>query len=319
MIYFNLPGLYEHFDLNIFFLHLYNENREYFRNNVQIQSIFGNFPYCTWDGGRNFPFYEQVSKERIQYIKNSYNAYNVNTRFIFTNPVLEKEDLDDRFCNLVLSLCQDDQHSEVVINSDLMKEYIQQNYPQYKIISSTTKCITNKEKALLEIQDDDYYQICLDYNLNKDKDFLQTIPMQDRSKVEFLTNAICPSNCPHRKKHYSQTGLAHLTFLKEKYSVVPYCKINNSVNDPSKLGKGNNLSNEDIIEYNKMGYQHFKLEGRTLDGNIMFANYLYYLIKPEYYFLVIELIGNTDILFNNYNHPRIYELKGEKTSRIISY
>ena len=150
MIQYNLPGLYEHKELNFFFLSLYNHNREYFYDNIMIHSVFGNFPYCPWDGGRVFDFYQHTNKEEIIYILDVYKKYHVKPRFIFTNPLITEEDLNDRFCNLVLTIGKN-YEGEVVINSDLMKNYLQQNYPSYKLISSTTKCLQDEEKALKEI------------------------------------------------------------------------------------------------------------------------------------------------------------------------
>ena len=66
MIYYNLSGFYEHFTLNKFILELRDTNPEYFREGIKIGTFFGNFPFCTWDGGRNFPFYRQITKEEIE-------------------------------------------------------------------------------------------------------------------------------------------------------------------------------------------------------------------------------------------------------------
>ena len=318
MINFNLPGLYEHFELNSFFLHYYTIHPEYFNPGVKIASVFGNFPYCTWDGGRNFIYYDQVTKEKIIDVKNMYNSYHVNPRFVFTNPVLEERDLHDRFCNTILNLFPED-NNEIVVNSELLKTYLQENYPNFKLISSTTKCITNLDKALEEIANPDYYQVCIDYNLNKNIEFLESIPKELRSKVEILVNAICPPGCPHRKLHYSETGQAHLTYLKDRYSVAHECKIDQELNHPKRLGQGNNLSFEEIKEYHKMGFQHFKLEGRTLPSGTMFANYLYYLIKPEYHFFLIETAIKKQLFLNTYNDPETFVFTGEKDRAKIGF
>ncbi len=318
MIKFNLPGLYEHHALNMYMIELYKTNPEVFRKHVKIESIFGNFPFCIWDGGRNFAYYKQATKEQVENIRRDYLNFNAKARFVFTNPELTEEDLDDRWCNLLLNIFNNTKE-EIVINSDLMKNYLQKNYPDYNLVSSTTKCITNKEKALEEIMNPEYYQVCLDYNLNKDIEFLESIPKEYRHKVEFLCNAICPPGCAHRKMHYSETGLAHLTYLKEKYSVINHCHISEGVNHPSKIGCGNNLSWEEIEKYHQMGFQHFKLEGRTLESSTMFAQYLYYLIKPEYYFYVAESVVKSGALINDYNNPDIFEYKGAKEYSGVTY
>jgi collagenase-like PrtC family protease len=188
--------------------------------------------------------------------------------------------------------------NEVCVNSELMEQYIRENYPSYKIISSTTKRLASANQAISELKKD-YFQVCLDYDLNHNIEFLQSIPKEDRSKVEFLTNAICRPKCPIRKQHYLYTGKAQKTWLREKYDVLPGCNIEHNVTHPSKLGKENNLSLEKIDEYNKMGFKYFKLEGRTLPSSTVFGCYLYYFIKPEAYFEVIAMASTQIGIFVN--------------------
>ena len=52
---FNVPGPQDHAPLNDFILSLMKEHlKEAFYPDVKISSVFGNFHYCIWDGGRNF-------------------------------------------------------------------------------------------------------------------------------------------------------------------------------------------------------------------------------------------------------------------------
>lgn len=294
---FNLPGFDDHFPLNMFFLDLYKDHRDWFLDDVKISSVFGNFHFCPWDGGRNFPYYTQRTKEHVQYIRDCYKKHNVPLRFVFTNPEIKEEHLYNRFCNMILKEC-DDGNNEVCVNSPLMEDYIRTNYPNYKIISSTTKRLATPQQALEEAEKD-YYQICFDYDLNKNKEFLQSVPENKREKFEFLANAICPPKCPIRKKHYHWTGKAQLSWLRDKYDMERKCGITEGITHPDILGKRNNLSNEDIDEYYKMGYKYFKLEGRTLGSGQLIGCYLYYLIKPECYFEVISLAATIDGIFVN--------------------
>ena len=61
------------------------------------------------------------------------------------------------------------------------------------------------------------------------------------------------------------------------------CLISGSTCSPITRGYTNNLSPTDIFEiYAPMGFEQFKLEGRTLNPIELALNYIYYLIKPEY-------------------------------------
>ena len=294
---FNIPGFNDHLTLNLFLLDNYVSNREMFYDDVEISSVFGNFHFCVWDGGRNFFRYTQCTKEEIEYVRDAYASREIPIRFIFTNPAIKEEHLDDRFGNLVLTLCEHERN-EIVVNSPLMENYIRENYPKYKIISSTTKRILGHD-AFLEELNKDYYQVCLDYDLNHDMELLNKIPMELRGKCEFLSNAICPPGCKWRKFHYNATGLSQLSYLRDTYDLQGRCQIFHSSCHPSVLGQGNNLSLEDIEKYSKMGYKYFKLEGRTLPSSTMVAQYMYYLIKPEWHYAFLSAAAETPGIFVN--------------------
>lgn len=307
MITYNLPGFNDHLDLNLFILDLYNTKREMFLDNVKIGSLFGNFHFCIWDGGRNFPRYTQCTKEEMLEVKKMYKRYEVPFRFIFTNPEIKEEHLYDRFSNLMLEIFNDGTN-EVVVNSPLMEQYLRDKYPGYKLISSTTKRLNTPEKFLEEL-DKDYYQVCLDYDLNKNMSLLQSIPEEKKKKCEFLVNAICRPGCPIRKWHYSATGKAQLSYLRDGYMVDGWgkCKIEAPSVDPNVMFTGNNLDFNMIKYYHdELGFTNFKLEGRTLESSVVFAMYLHYLFKPEYYFSLIDRAANVEgIFYNDKNSMRV--------------
>ena len=65
--------------------------------------------------------------------------------------------------------------NEIVVNSPILEEYIRTNYPNYTLISSTTKCITNLNDVKTEINKEQYKLICLDYNLNHNTKLLNDL------------------------------------------------------------------------------------------------------------------------------------------------
>ena len=304
---FNLPGIQSHFFLNTYLLELKANKPEYFYPDVNITSVYGAFQYCIWDGGRNFPAYTPMTEEEMLTVKEAYDHYGVPIRFVFTNPLIEEVHLHNRFCNLQLELFHEEKN-EIAINSPLLEDYIRTNYPKYKFISSTTKRITNPDLLIKELEKPQYYQVCLDYDLNKNMDLLNSIPKELRSKCEFLANAICQAHCPDRKGHYAKNGQAHMSYLKDRYA-IPHCSIaNKGTSHPDKRGKGNNLSIEDIDKYQKMGYKYFKLEGRTFHSMMQLYENLYYLIKPEWYWEILsEVIGIEGVYYNCPNNTVKYQ------------
>lgn len=279
---FMLPGLYEHFQLNKIFFETLKEDKNIFYDNVSIGCFYGNFQFCAWDGGRTFGDYKPSSYEDIIEIKGFLQNNNIPLRLIFTNPVIAEKDLDNHFCNLVTKLCENE-NNEIVVNSPLLEKYLRENYPKYSFISSTTKC-NNIEESLKEL--DKYKFICLDYNLNKQIDKIKNI--EDKNKIEFLVNAICPPACPNRKEHYRLNGISHLNLGKE-YRVA--CQIKGDTTRCLTRNYKNNISPEEIYtKYYNLGFSNFKLEGRTLTDKEVILNYAYYMIKPEYQHEIINFL-----------------------------
>ena len=302
---FNIPGVSDHLVLNEFILELMKTQPECFYPDVKISSVFGNFHFCIWDGGRNFFRYKQATEEEILYTQMVYDRYKVPVRFVFTNALLEEKHLYNRFCNLLLEIFHTG-NNEIVAVSPLLIDYIKTNYPNYKIISSTTKRLNTKDKFLEELKNEDYYQVCLDYDLNKQMDLITSIPDELKPKCEFLINAICPAKCPIRRQHYLNNAQTQLTFLKYKY-VNWECGIKDGINSHNVVGKGNNFSLKDIDDYYKMGFKYFKLEGRTIPSFDLLCQYLYYFVKPEYYWEILSTVQNTEgIVINSPNADQFY-------------
>lgn len=280
--------MYEHYNILIPLCSLIQTHPEFFYDNIEVGAVFGNFQFCCWDGGRVFSTerYRHATREEIEKLKHIYNKeLNIPMRLIFTTALENPDICDSQFDNFVSYLCEDEMN-EIVIVSKVLEDYLRKNYPKYSFISSTTKCLTSPEEAKNEIIDKNYKMICLDYNLNKNKKFLATIPADDRKKVEFLINAICPPGCPSRKKHYKLNSLFNYTYGKH-YSTGE-CGIKRNTLYPNNYK--NNFTMDEIIEYNKQGFEYFKIEGRTFDTLTLTLELVKFLVKPEYQFYIAEFL-----------------------------
>lgn len=280
MLNFMLPGMYEHSDLNFQLLYLLKTAPELFYNDINISACYGNFQFCIWDGGRIFQNYYHTNAEEIEKLVQKYNDFGVPVRQIFTNCELKPEHYYDRFCNRCLELTENG-FNEIVVNDPGLENYIREKYPDFIFISSTTKCITNTSDLITELKKD-YKYVCLDYNLNHNFKFLESLPQELKDKCEFLVNAICPSGCVNRKNHYRLNSLYHLSYCKSYR--VPTCPIKGNTLAKSTFDYPNHISIDEILNtYSKMNFSHFKLEGRTLSKIEVVGNYAHYLVKPENY------------------------------------
>lgn len=290
MINFIIPGMYEHYILNFKLLELLEEKPEFFLPDINIAAVYGNFQFNIFDGGRNFNSYRHTSKEEIEYVISQYNdRFHIPIRQVYTNTQLKPTDYYNRFGNLCLFLAENPLN-ELVINDDKFAEYVREYYPQYTFISSTTKCLSSPQALLEELNNPLYKMVCLDYNLNKNQALLKDqIPQELRSKCEFLVNAICPPGCPQRKQHYKLNSLYSLSYGK-RYS-MENCQIQQNTLHPTMVHSKNNITIEEILsDYIPLGYNLFKIEGRTLSLLENACNYVRYMVKPEYQQYVLTIL-----------------------------
>ncbi len=285
---FAIPGLYENFQVNKILIELKQNRSECFYEDINIDAVYGNFQFCIWDGGRIFPAYYHATLEDIQDIQYFYNIQNnIPMRFIYTNTQIKEEHLYDRFCNLITKLCENDLN-EIVVNSPILEEYLRTNYPKYKFISSTTKCLRNKDDANQELNKE-YYRVCLDYNLNYNLDFLKTLTDKQKEKTEFLVNPICGANCQNRKKHYDLNSFYSLNY--GKYFNLDFCNILGDTLYPFEKHQRNELLLNDILTtYKNLGFYNYKIEGRSFSPLQHLCVCSKYLIKPEYQLFFINTV-----------------------------
>ncbi len=273
---FHLPGLFSHFDLYLEILHNYQVNPDMFKENVVIGSIYDS-PPCIWNGGRLVLGY-QLKKDELENVKNAMEAYGIPVRFTFTNCLLEEQHTYDTYGNLILKIFNNG-NNEIICNTEVLEHYIREKYGNdYKYISSTTKRLGKDKSKQLEELEKDYHLIVLDYDYNKNFDFLNSI--QNKEQCEILCNAVCPANCPYRAHHYKQISQFQLDFDD---NVPDWCQYHTQ--DALFVSKEQEsfISPEDINDiYLPMGFNNFKLEGRTTTNAELIEILLYYLIKEEY-------------------------------------
>lgn len=286
MINYAIPGLYIHYEINMKLLNIKEHNPEFFYPNINIEAIYGVFPWNIFDGGRIFVTNKQASLEEINKITFDYHKFNVASRLVYTNCKLTPENYTNKFGNLCLSVCNDYDNNQVVIADDNFRDYIHKNYPNLSFISSTTKCL-NVSNFKQELEKQEFIEVCLDYNLNHNWEMLDSLTQEQKQKCEFLCNAICPPGCPTRKQHYILNSEYNLNF--GKHYNVPYCGIYYSTLSPEVKSFSNTMTYQEIRDiYEPKGFCHFKLEGRTFSAQTQTLIYADYMIKPEYKSLFIN-------------------------------
>ncbi len=284
--YFHLPGLFEFYELYSVFLPLYREHSEYFYSHCEIGSVYGAPADCLWGGGR-VGFGDSDPREVFSLMK----EYGISARLTFSNSLLRSKHLSDRKCNALCALFSEiEPQSGVIIHSDLLLNYLKENYPKLYFVSSTTKVLTDFRQFADELERDVFRYVVPDFRLNKAFDRLKTLPETLKNKVEFLCNECCWAGCADRKLCYENVSRKNLGescpdhICKAPDSAEGYL-FSRAMENPSFIGT------DDILNtYLPMGFSNFKIEGRSLGSALILEFLLYYMTKPEYQLRVREKI-----------------------------
>lgn len=280
---FHLPGYFKFPNIYNFILQNYKENPEIFRDNVEIGSIYDS-PACIWNGGRLM--YMPETKASLEYYRDILNEFKIPMRFTFTNALLEEKHTYDTYGNLILEIFNTGTN-EILCNSRILETYIRNIYgDRYKYISSTTKRLLEKDEQIAEINK--YYLTVIDYDYNKDFDFLKQI--ESPSKCELLCNSACHPNCEFRTAHYENISKCQLNYDYDNLETCLYGKTGEMF---LSIQNSNCISAEDIDNiYLPMGFKHFKLEGRIYSPLELIETLLNYLIKEECHSHIRYMLNN---------------------------
>ena len=230
---FHLPDFWSHGPLNLALIDMIKEHPEYFRDGVEIASVYGCFPPAVWNGGRNINGY--ADERAITHVLDEFNKRGIPCRFTFTNPLLTEEHMSDRFCNRLVQLA-DNGLNEAIVNTQVMEDYLRANYPNYKLTSSTCKQIRGLEPLIKELKKD-YSLVVLDYNWNNDFEALEKIPEEYRGKIDKLNYRL---GVAMTRFYYNQSGKDKST---ESYSFNPSIVLHYAMSDNSYLRWKGNIYN----------------------------------------------------------------------------
>ena len=284
---YHLPGLFEFYELYRRFLPLYREHREYFYDWCAIGSIYGAPAGCIWGGGR-ISYGGAAAREVLALLR----EYGISARLTFSNSLLREEHLADRKCNALCALFEKENRVQngVIVHSDLLLNYLKRQYPGLYFVSSTTKVLTDFQQLRRETEREEFRYVVPDFRLNKSFAELDTLPQDQKDKVEFLCNECCWYGCRDRKHCYENVSRKNLgEDCPDHRCTAPGAqqgyRFSKAMENPGFIGAG------DIRKvYLPGGFSNFKIEGRGLGSALILEFLLYYMTKPEYQLRVREEI-----------------------------
>lgn len=271
---------------------LTKEHQDWFKYDTKIESTYGSFAHCIWNGGRTL-YDDHMTPELIDNTILMYNSLGIRFRLTFTNSFVTDKELNNKFANEILDIASESGINEILVNNNLIEEYIKNKYSnKFEFIQSVTKCERNVDNINNACKR--YKLVVIDYRDNRDNDFLSKI--EDKSKAEIMINDVCNFYCKQRLEHHldiQKLILADMDVDKAKEIgfqgiVCPYQIHYNgkiSLSEFEKFVEDDRtgpITESRLNEMYEMGFRNFKIVGRDFDAPVVALNYAYYLAKEEH-------------------------------------
>ena len=270
-----LPDFTAGLKMNLSLIESWRNDPAMFRDGVRFDSVYDCFPRCRANGGRHHlgkPYTSFWMHATLAALNNA----GVKARLTFTNMFIDGSTLrDDAYVREILDVASR-YDVEIIVYSDDVADYLRQNYP-FKLVLSTTREITDVETLNDALERFDY--VVLNYNLNKDYDFIAQVAHPER--LEVMVNELCAPNCPVRKLHYEHESRDQMngesTLFREECR-RPKADLMDLFSGPVVL------SNEEVDRLRAdYGVRNFKIVGRNRKREKLVDVLLYYLVKPEHH------------------------------------
>ncbi|WP_378957064.1 hypothetical protein [Pelosinus sp. sgz500959] len=277
---FNASGLFVYTPLIVQLIEIVRKKYDYL---LPIVSIYGS-PKVLWNGGRlilkDF-CYNNLSSYEKEFVLLS--QYKIVPSITFTNHLIQKKDLADKECNKILELLEEHK-GNVILSSDILREYISEKYSNIKIYASVIKTTIEDGKGnfhyykLLE-KNFDTYVIHPDDNFNH-----KLFEGLDLNKVEILLNERCFYGCLNRKQHYetiAREQICQTENIKYDGRFLDQCSAIPETKQSSSQKRNLMLTLNEVRELYSLGVRRFKLQGRADNIYLYFYDLIRYLLDDQ--------------------------------------
>lgn len=259
--------------------------RAKFDYNIPIKYVYGS-PSILWNGGRII--LDHSGKVNIKKYKQEIyklKEYGIKPLFTFSNINIKNKDLNDSLGNELLELISYSS-SEIIVTSELLKNYIQEKYPKIRIHASVIKTSFEKNRSL------NYYSQLSkrfsNYVIHPDDNFnFELLRLLPKHNAEIMLNERCSINCDIRAKHYiaiseEQKNLLTLSdFNICNNNFLNFCSFIPEFKQSELIYRNTSLTLAETKAINALGYKLFKIQGRTDNLFVYFFDVMRYIFEPN--------------------------------------
>ena len=242
--------------------------------NAPKVNVYG-CPACAWAGGRVPTIQSPIDSKIIETIFEYLKSCNATPVFTFTYTGVNKDSLNDSYCNKLLDIALQ-YDCKFIVYSDLLKDYIKNKSPKAFVTASVIKPtnrfhgINKIEEATPENETNYYNKLLKEYDMVVVRpEYSQTVLLEhpeyidDISGIEVLINQTCIPNCPKAMEHYRFFERKREGFLYEP-EPTPFRCLRKDIPDNVTSYRTNLLHTYNQVTklVKTYGVKHLKIQGR---------------------------------------------------------
>ncbi|MHA1264836.1 MAG: U32 family peptidase [Candidatus Helarchaeota archaeon] len=233
-----------------------------------VTDVYGVTDHTIVGSARPSYLLKKVTEDEIvTYIENLHKK-KINFAYALNAPCMNNMEYDSEYHRKLVEYIQwikDIGTDSVIVTIPFLVQLIHEQFPQLKIRISTIAHVNSVNRAkFYESMGAD--EITPDAMINRD--FITLEKMQKalkKSKLILLLTDGCLFQCPFRYYHYNILGHASQTYQQFNRHYIDFCLLNCGVikySDPTEAIKCRWVRPEDLVHYEAIGIDHFKIAGR---------------------------------------------------------
>lgn len=273
-----------------------------------VESVYGSVPFFLGSGGRPTSSLVSVTPEHVEEYIRLLHSKGLKFSYALNAACLGNREWEFEFNKKLF------EHFDwlraigvdtVIVTIPHLMELIKNYFPELKVkVSSVARVTTVPKAKLFEKMGAD--AITFEFDINRDFKTLRAIRKSVNCDLEILLNNCCLYECPWQMHHANCTSHSHQSNSpgNEFYvdSHIIRCGIEKYA-DLSQLIKARWIRPEDLATYEEIGYDSFKISGRTMSNSWILNTVNAYASRNQDGNLLEILEGATDVRTENLN-PR---------------
>ena len=234
---------------------------------TSVDSLFGKLPFDVVGGARPGFVLPQVNRDDIKQYIQACHERGLEFSYLLNAPCLGNLQYSKKGYGKLIDLLEWIDRSgadSVIVGIPYLIDLVRKRFPRLKVKISSTARVNTVRKAL-QHEAMGVEEIIIDEHINRDFKALAAIRKAVRCNLELIVNNICLWQCPYNYEHVNHDGHASREGEEDQYCYLQYpgylCLYRKLV-EPVELLKSPWIRPEDIIHYEDLGYEHFKITER---------------------------------------------------------